>query len=345
MKTIALDVHSKLSQMAVVTEDGEVLLELQVATTADELRRVVSGVGGPKQVVMEEGPMSAMIVDALTGVADTVVSCDPTKNALIARSDNSDDEHDARRLAHLARTNMIHEIYQAPEPFRNLRSLMHHDYKLSIEIARPKNALKALCRRIGIRYSKRSLYPREGRLAAAKQIGDPGLRWQFESLWRQMNLIRLERVRASKIIRRQARKLPVVARLQTIPGIARTNGPVLASYIVDPKRFRTRSALASYAGLGISSDRSNWKDARRSRASKRGNRELKRALFIAARTNLRMDNALRARYDARIASGWEDSKAIRDIARTILRIACAIWEKGEYDDALVSVPVPTRRDR
>jgi len=110
MKTIALDVHSRFSQMTVVSEHGEQLLELQVATTAKELRRVVAGVGGEKQVVMEEGPMSAMIVEALEGVADKVVSCDPTRNALISRADHSDDKHDARRLAHLARTDMIHEI-------------------------------------------------------------------------------------------------------------------------------------------------------------------------------------------------------------------------------------------
>ena len=34
-------------------------------------------------------------------VADEVVSCDPTRNALISRLDNSNDETDTRRLARL----------------------------------------------------------------------------------------------------------------------------------------------------------------------------------------------------------------------------------------------------
>ena len=41
----------------------------------------------------------------------------------------------------------------------------------------------------------------------------------------------------------------------------------------------------------------------------------------------------------RVAEGWEDRKAIRDIARTILFVACAIWKSGkEYDDGKVGVP-------
>jgi hypothetical protein len=61
MKTIALDVHADLSQLALVTRDGEVLLEMQVPTRAEELRRVVGGIPGPKRVVFEEGPMSGLV--------------------------------------------------------------------------------------------------------------------------------------------------------------------------------------------------------------------------------------------------------------------------------------------
>lgn len=331
--------------MAVVSEEGEVLLELQVETSPKELRRVVSGVGGPKRVVMEEGPMSAMVADALRDVADKVISCDPTKNALISKAEDSNDERDARRLAMLARTNSIHEVYIPPEPYRTLRSLMHYDYTLATAVVRAKNGLKALCRRNGVSCSGKSVYTPDGRVEAARKMPNPTLRWQFESLWRRMNQVRRERLRANAIIRKHARKVPALSRLRTIPGVAWRTGPIIAAYVVDPGRFKSRSAVASYAGLGIASDWSNWKMTKRARASKRGNREFKRALFIAARCALIGENALSRRYDARIASGWEDRKAIRDVARTILRIACSIWEKGKYDDAKVSVPEPTRRDR
>jgi len=75
MKTIALDVHTVQSQMDVVSEDGEVLLERQVETDPEELRRAVVAIPGPKRVVFEEGPLSGLIRDALASVADEVISC------------------------------------------------------------------------------------------------------------------------------------------------------------------------------------------------------------------------------------------------------------------------------
>ena len=81
MKTVTLDAHTEWSQMAVISIEGEIVIELQVETTPVELRRVVSGIPGPKRVILENGPLSAMI--------------DPTKNALVSRSDSSNDRLDA----------------------------------------------------------------------------------------------------------------------------------------------------------------------------------------------------------------------------------------------------------
>ncbi len=126
MKTVTLDVHSGESQMAVISPEGEIVIELQVETTPEELRRVVSGIPGPKRVVLENGPLSAMVHDALDGVAEEVVSCDPTRNALVSRSDSSNDRLDARRLGILDRAGATHEVYVPPEPYRTLRSLAHY---------------------------------------------------------------------------------------------------------------------------------------------------------------------------------------------------------------------------
>ena len=64
-----------------------------------------------------------------------------------------------------------------------------------------------------------------------------------------------------------------------------------------------------------------------------------RALFLSARGALKGTSALKARYEARMAAGWEDRKAIRDVARTILFVACAVWKSGRgYDDGKVGVP-------
>ena len=48
------------------------------------------------------------------------------------------------------------------------------------------------------------------------------------------------------------------------------------------------------------------------------------------------------RYDGRRKDGWEDDKAIRDVAKKILFTSIGMWKKGcEYDDSRVNVPVST----
>ena len=339
MKRVALDVHTGRSQMAVFSEGGELVIELQVATEPAELRRVVGGVPGPKRVVFEEGPLSAMIHDVLADVAEEVVSCDPTRNRLVSESDCSNDRNDARRLAKLDRLGATSKVYTPREPYRTLRSLVHYDYTLAQSVTRVKNQLKALCRRCLIPCSGTGVYRRAGRKDVLAQLPNASLRWQMKSLYRRLDGFRLERVRASRMVSKHARKTPAVRRIRAVPGIGPRTGPAIIAWIADPARFESRGGLSSYAGLGLKQDVSNWKPTMHARASRRGNRELKRALFLSARGALKGTSALRTRYDARLASGWEDRKAIRDVARTMLFVAWGVWKSGkEYDDTKIGIP-------
>jgi transposase len=347
--------------MAVVMETGEVVYETRVETTREALRRAVGSVTGPKRVVYEEGPLSAMIHDALKDVAEEVISCDPTRNALIATAEDSSDERDARRLAMLHRLGATHRVHVVEEPYRTLRSLVHHDYKRAQDVTRVKNQIKALFRRWGIRVRGAGVYRSAGRKEMRKELPRGRVRWQLDSLGRLLDAFRLERLRAQRMIAKQARPIDAVKRLKTIPtsatlqaGMGPKTTPAIVAWIAGPERFKSRNALSSYAGLGLKQDVTHWEMVGHAHASKRGNRELKRALLLAARGALKGTSALRRRYDARREAGWEDRKAIRDIARTILFIACAIWQKRrEYDqvrygpqpsnltscDAKVKVPV------
>ncbi len=184
MKTVALDVHADVCQLALVTKDGEVLLEMQVPTRTEDLRRVVAGIPGPKRVVFEEGPMSGLIHpeqpgvsgDALKDVADEVTSVDPTRNALISRAEDASDEKDAVRLATLVNTRATREVYIPEEPHRTLRSLMSYDHTLADAITTVKNALKALCRRWAIACKGTRIYGKKTRDEFCAQLPSSMLR-------------------------------------------------------------------------------------------------------------------------------------------------------------------------
>lgn len=341
MNIVSLDVHTEASQLYAVTDEGEIIFETKVPTDPELLRTIIGGIAGPKRVVFEEGPLSAMLTDALQGVADEIVSCDATHNALIARNENSNDKHDARSLTMLARVGGLHPVLVPPEPYRTLRSLLVHDQRVQRWITATKNRIKSLCRRCGIRYSGADVYRSANRAQVLTQMTEAGLRWQMQSLYRQLDMLRRERVGAHRMTGRLARKLPVVRRLQSAPGVGRMTAQTLVAWIVDPARFKSRNALSSYAGLGLGQGWTNWKPVGRARASKRGQRQLKRLLFIAAKAAVRGKNALARRYAVRLQAGWEHSKAIRDIARTLLWTLCGMWKhQKEYDDAQVAVPDP-----
>jgi transposase len=298
-KTVTLDAHMEWSQMAVISPDGEILIELQVETTR----------------------------------AEKVVSCDPTKNALVSRSDSSNDRLDARRLGILDRAGATHEVYVPPEPYRTLRSLVHYDRMMAVAVTRTKNQLKALCRRNAVPCRGKGVYRKAGRKDFLAKMPNAHVRRQMRSLYRQLDGFRRERIGARRIISKHTKKMPIVKRLERVPGLGPRTAPALVAWIADPRRFKSESGLSSYAGLGLRNDWTAGKPAKRARASKRGNRELTHALFLSARGALNGTSALKARYDTRIAAGWEDRKAIRDIARTILFVACAIWKSGKETTA------------
>jgi len=342
MKVVSLDVHSESSQLCVVTEDGEVILEMKVATKAEELRRVVGGIPGPLRVVFEEGPLSGLIHDALSDLAEEIISCDPSHNALIARSEDKNDERDARRLADLARLGVLHDVYVPPEPYRTLRSLLIHDYHLMQKATSAKCRIKSLCRSNGISYRGAGVYRNTNRDAVLDSSSTPGLRWQMGSLYRELDMLSDERGRARKVLHSTCKDIPEVQLLKSIPGVGSVVSQTLVGWIVRPGRFKSRSALVSYAGLGLGQGFTNWRAISKARASRRGVRKLKRVLFIAARASIRGKNGLARRYDARRKNGWEDDKAIRDVAKTILFTSVGMLKKGcEYDDSRVNVPVST----
>jgi transposase len=344
VKVVSLDVHTDASQLTVMDERGEVQLEMKVATQAEALRAVVGGIEGPKRVVFEEGPLSGMIQDALKDLCEEVISCDPAHNALIAQAEDSNDERDATRLAKLAQLKAVRRVYVPEEPYRTLRSLMVYDHRLARNGTMTKNRIQALCRRQGLSRRSKAAYCGRKRKELLEKMSNGALRWQMESLFRLLDETRKERIGARRVVGQWARKIRVIGRLESIPGVGPITARTLAGWIADPGRFKSRNALSSYGGLGLGQGWTAWKPISPARASKRGNREVKRVLFLAAEAATKSKSRLAERYEARLRAGWKHDKAIRDLARLILQIACALWRENlPYEDRRVSVPASPRR--
>lgn len=339
MKVVSLDVHKDASQMVVSDGNGNVLKEMRVPTSRTQLRRAVCAVEGEKHVIFEEGPLSVLVFDALEDVAEKVVSSDPAYNALIARDEDSDDERDARNLAKLYEIQAVREVYVPREPYVSLRSVLSHRRTVRQMATATKNRIKALARRNGLGTEGKRLYESGQRESFLTQIPTGAMRWQMQSLWRMLDGLEVELTKSKRQLAKITKRLPVVERLQSIPGVGPITSATIVARVVNPGRFKSRKALSAYAGLGLGQGVTNWQPLGPARASRRGNRELKRVLFLAAGAAARTRTALGERYRVRQRQGWSEPRAKRDLARKILYISSALWKKGtEYQDRLVNGP-------
>jgi transposase len=340
MNTVSLDVHTERTQLCVSSPDGVVLLEKIVPTTREALRRELGAIPGPKKVVFENGHLAGMIVDAVSDIAEEIIACDATRNTLISTAEDSNDRNDARRMGLLARTGSLHPVYVPEEPYRTMRSLVCLETQLTRQMTQFMIRIKAFCRRHGIRYQGKVIYLKRERPKTMEQLPSQAAQAQMATLYRLLDAVRQERIEIRRELRRMTAHMPVVQRLQTVPGVGPIVARILVAWIVDPGRFKSRNALSAYSGLGLKQDITNWKATTHAHASRRGQREIKRVLFLAARATIRgKNNGFARRYQVRISAGWEDRKAIRDIARSLLFTICHVWRTGEtYDDARINVP-------
>jgi transposase len=227
-----------------------------------------------------------------------------------------------------------------------MRSLLLHDRQLEKWSTSAKNRIKALCHRHGMVNRGRRIYNAKQSVAAAAKMANPGLRWQLESLYRQLEMLRQERKAAHQRLSKVCRPLRARQKqFETVPGVGPQTARTVIAWIVDPRRFKSRSAISAYGGLGLRQAVTHWQQVGRSKASKRGQRALKRSLFLAAMAAQKGDNALAGRAQARRLAGWDERKVRRDLARTILFALCGMWQSAkEYDDALVRIPVASEVD-
>ena len=101
--------------------------------------------------------------------------------------------------------------------------------------------------------------------------------------------------------------------LQTIPGIGKILGGVIAEEIGDINKFQNANALKAYAGLDPRVNQSGGY-LRTGRITKRGNKYLRYALYMAAQVSRCHDPELKAFYESLIGRGKLTRVAIVAVA-------------------------------
>jgi transposase len=123
--------------------------------------------------------------------------------------------------------------------------------------------------------------------------------------------------------------------LKSIGGIGDVTGTVFLAEMGDIRNFRSYKNVIAFAGLDPSTYQSGQYEGR-SKISKRGNRHLRRIIFLMARCVVRSDNVFRAYFLKRKAEGLPPMKALLATAHKLVRVIFAmLTSKSFYREGVV----------
>jgi len=141
----------------------------------------------------------------------------------------------------------------------------------------------------------------------------------------QLSALRQQRAEIAIVVEKLVEDHPLSPVLTSMPGVGvRTAARLLTE--VAGKHFETAGHLAAYAGLAPVTRRSG-SSIRGEHPSRRGNKILKRALFLSAFAALR-DPTSRTYYDRKIAQGKRHNQALIALARRRCDVLFAMLRDG-----------------
>lgn len=249
---IAMDAHCPFTEFFVSAPSGRSARRGRVPTTLPALRRVVRNVPRPRQVVFEEGPLADWMVRGLQSEAERVVACNPRRNALIAKEGDKDDPIDAEKLNRLYRGGFTKPVHH-PASFERaaFKRLIVSYHEAVARRSRLVNATLAKLRWNGI-------FVRQGALSAERQSETVAclpacraIRTPVELLLDEIDQVEQHRDRLRRMVIQAARSLETIRRLRAVPGIGWIRAATFEGYIDTPWRFRSKSALWKYMGIGL----------------------------------------------------------------------------------------------
>jgi transposase len=344
MITLGMDVHVRNSYLHVKDEAGDVMRHgrcrnttMDLAKFLDPLEQVARQRGEPIYAVLESTTNSRAIQRLLTqygeaaGIDLTAEVLDARKIRIIAESVCKCDRLDAKVLCELARSNLKLPVCYMPddEEFA-LREHLRARNDLVRMRTMLKNRVHAVLHRRGILAPVATLFTKAGRAYLAQLSLETAGREILDRFLAMMDEID-RTITASTVSMRELMRSPRWAKpaalLQTMPGIGLITAMTILAELGNLDRFRSRAAVANYAGLVPICRSSN--DKRYSGGiTHRGSKHLRAALGEAAWSAMPRVPAYRAMFE-RIAQKKNKLVAITAVARRMLEDAFTMLRQDE----------------
>jgi transposase len=291
---------------------------------------------------MEEGPMAGWLYRNLFDKVDRLVVSDPRRNKLIASDRDSDDKIDSAKLAALLRVNYLRAVHHSLD--ENLWRLkrwvgLYHGRVKDASSAISK--IRAYGRMHGIKTPRSVLRDVDKRQRWLAGLADRNAAALLEVLWIGYDATAHQSRLAKKQLIRRAGKYPIVRWWQELTGIGIIRAATMLAYLDTPWRFKRKSQLWKYCGLGLVRN-SSGKDSRgryktgQLRLVWHANKRLKNAVMGAAVCAINgKDNVFKDYYEKLIDDGLTQSNARHTVARKLLTVMWGMWKRSSrFDESL-----------
>jgi transposase len=338
---VGMDISSKSFMVHAVNSKNKAIFKGEIKPTRKGLREMIAQLGRQtKLVVFEAGNQLKWVALELKrqkGVHLHVVH--PNEIKWINKSSAKTDKIDARKLAQLARGDMLpRKVHIVEGKVRQLRELISARHTLQSKRVALINSIRGFLKQEGYRLPEKFFGNGDWRIRLERMRVGNTQKIILSSYMTSIEcLVKAEAQLTDKII---AIEHDQIDRLQSIPGIGALTSRVILSAVDDVNRFDSKKSLAKYGALTPRIYQSGGV-THLGRISRDGRHEVRRVLLQCAHTVARMKSyearPLRMFFE-RIKQRRGKKIAIVALARKLLTIAYGVLRTKTMYDPNVLTP-------
>jgi transposase len=323
-----------------INEKKKILFKGGIDPTRRGLREMVKSLGKEsKLIVVEAGNQLkwiALTLKAIEGVAVHVVH--PNEIKWISQSSGKTDKIDAKKLAELARGDMLpRKVHIVEGKVRQLRELISARHRLQSKRVALINSIRGFMKQEGYRLPVKFFQSPNWRERLAHiRVGETQ-KAIIESYMKGIEgLQAAEGELTEKITEIKDKKIEL---LESIPSLGKLSSRVIVGALDEVERFESKKAVAKYGALTPRIYQSGGV-THLGRINRDGRMEVRRVLLQCSHTITRMKSyaarPLREFYE-RIAKRRGKKIAIVALARKLLTVAYGVLKtKKMYDPAMLT---------
>jgi transposase len=205
------------------------------------------------------------------------------------------------------------DIWQQPKKiFRDLKQLTRERDQIIAERTVAKNQLHA---------ENAEAFPNERSIARLNQ--------RIELFNRQEKEIRVE---IAQIVKQDKELVKKIENVSTIPGVGKLTTVIAIAETNGFNLIKNKKQIESYAGFDVKEKQSGTSVKGKPKISKKGNRHLRKAMYMPALSAIRHDERFKAIFVRLVAKHGIKMKAAVAVQRKLLGLIYTLWETDtKYD--------------